>query len=295
MTIHGMYWSRYQGLMIESTVEKLIAQEVGFVGIRLTSGAGYIDPVWERNASMLRDTNILLSPWHFVTLDKPDAQYKNFIKQVEKFDHWRLPPWLDCEAFTQAGNFAFGVHELQAYPEARHTFASFKLASGDLHHAFSPDGQEFGLWSTFGLSYPSEATVDAIGRWLTAWMGGQQLLRTYPYPAIYTNEASGNKVFKTPTMKRYPLIVANWNTPGKPPLTSPAMPAVWKGAPWYRWQDGIVDGAPYGIDGQVDHQVWGDLYPFPGSPEPEPEPGAYIELTGTGSDGSKWAGRLTEA
>jgi hypothetical protein len=102
-------------------------------------------------------------------------------------------------------------------------------------------------------------------------MADQPALKSYKYPAIYTNQGSGNRIFKTASMSRYPLWVANWHSPNKPPLTEPALPAVWKGKLWYIWQDSIIDGAPYGINGQVDHDIWGSLFPFPGD-EPEPPP-----------------------
>ena len=241
--ILGTYLSRYQGKITAEAVGRMIGQNVRFIGIRLTSGAGYIDPTWEHNAAMLRDTSILLFPWHFVTTEAASAQHKNFMAQVEQFDRWRLPPGLDCEAYSSTIG---GLTAREAY----------------------------------GLAYPTEATVDAIGRWLTEWMASQDELAEYDYPAIYTNQSSGNKIFKTAAMARYLLWVANWHNPSKPPLTQPNKPKVWANVPHYIWQDAIIDGAPYGIQGQVSHELWGPLLPFPDDDEPEPPPDEdTIEMT----------------
>ena len=256
MSIHGTYLSAYQGPITDEAVEKLIANGIRFVGLRLTQGKGYVDPTWEHNAAMLQDTSILLLPWHFATTDSADKQYANFIAQVEKFDRWRLPPGLDCEAYTsRIPSDTMAVRE-----------------------------------SIYGLAYPTEATIDAIGRWLTQWMAGQPALKDYVYPAIYTNAGSGNVIFKTKSMKRYLLWVANWHSPNKPPLEKPYLPAVWAGTPWYIWQDLIIDGAPYGIKGQISREWWGPLLPFPGD-EPTPPPVSDYEMT-LKQNGQIYAGKL---
>lgn len=290
---HGLYLSAYQGKLTTEARDKLIAQDVDFVGLRTTSGAGYVDPTWEHNAAMLRDSGILLFPWHFTTTDDATKQYLNFSKQFAKFDKWRLPPAQDCEGYTSVAGQIFSLSELQSQPAARLVYQWHVLGTGGIRIAISPEGYKAGVWQEYTLSYPTEATIDAIGRWLTVWMAAQPALAKYVYPVIYTNVASGNRIFKTASMKRYPLWVANWNTPGKPPLTQPAIPTVWAGKPWYIWQDGIVDGKPYGIDGQVDHDIWGSLFPFPGDEPPPPPPVEDTAMT-LKLDGQNYAGKLQE-
>lgn len=139
---------------------------------------------------------------------------------------------------------------------------------------------------------PTEAVVDSIGRMLSVWMKTIPAMAGYPYPAIYTNPASGNAIFKTAKMNRYPLWIAHWHGPTVP-LTKPTLPKVWTGKPWYVWQDEVVSGAQYGIpDADVDHDLWGPLMPFPGEPLPPPPAVRMIALTGKGKDGEDWTGKM---
>ena len=294
MSVEGLYLSRYQGEITAEAVGQMIGKKVGFVGIRLTSGAGYVDQTWEHNAAMLRDTSILLFPWHFVTTDDASKQCKNFLTQAEKFDRWRLPPALDCEGYTSVAGVIYSESELATLQKAREQFLVGAMLDGGQKFGLLPN-EKMAVWDTYDLAFPTEATIDVMGRWLTVWMVGQPALAKFMYPAIYS-ACWCSKIFKTAAMKRYLGWWASWNTQGKPPLTEPCIPSVWKGTPYYIWQDGIIDGQPYGIPGQVSHEVWGPLLPFPNDDEPEPPPDDkdYIDLVGAGADGSKWAGRLTE-
>jgi len=137
----------------------------------------------------------------------------------------------------------------------------------------------------------TEAIVDSIGRKLTSWMEDQEDVAAYKYPTIYTNNGMGNAIFKSKSMARYPLWIAHWPGPSVP-LTKPTLPSVWKGGPYFIWQDKVLpSGAEYGVPGALDHDVWGTLYPFPDAP---PQKRA-LSLTGTGKDGAKWTGKMEVA
>lgn len=252
MTIVGLDLSKWQGTITAATVAAMKAQGVQFCGVRVSSGAGYQDPQAFNSARLLQAGGIMVYPYHFTTNDNAADQYNWFVYCMGNIE-WDLPPALDCEAFTATGYGEVVSHDL-----------------------------------VFNLSYPSEAIVDSIGRSLTALMATRPKWKPYVYPTIYTNYSSGNIIFKTASMSRYSLWVANWN------VEKPLKPNVWKGTKYMIWQDAVVDGTPYGIAGKVDHDVWGDLFPFPGAPIPPPPEQDYIDLVGTSKDGSKWAGRLTE-
>ena len=130
-----------------------------------------------------------------------------------------------------------------------------------------------------------------MGRSLTQWMTTQPSLVDFVYPSVYTNASSGNKIFTSATMSRYLLWVANWNSPGKPPLATPSKPAVWRDTPHYVWQYAVQDGSDFGDPGtQYDRDRWGTLMPFPGD-EPPPPDDDVIEVT-IKQDGKIYTGTL---
>ena len=257
MTVIGLEISKWQGMLTAATVANMKTQGVRFVGVKVSQGSGYEDPLWRFSVPLLKAAGILVYPYHFVTTDRADLQFSWFASLISHPDlDWDLPPAMDCEAYTP-------VSRLPLKDVVSHEI----------------------VWS---LTYPTEATVDVIGRNLTDWMLSRPKLVPYKYPMIYTNASSGNVIFKTASMSRYSLWVANWGA------TTPLLPNVWKGKKYIIWQDNVVDGRPYGIDGKVDHNLWGELFPFPGEPTPPPPGQDTIDLSGVGKDGSKWSGRLTE-
>ena len=133
-------------------------------------------------------------------------------------------------------------------------------------------------------TFPTQAIVDVMGRKLTDWMKTQPKLAAYPYPAIYTNPSYGNKIFTDKIMGRYLLWIAHWR------VEEPRPPTVWTGQSYFIWQDGVVEGAPYGIVGQVDHDVWGPYMPFPGSQPATNEMVATLKYP----DGSVFQGMVKE-
>ena len=135
----------------------------------------------------------------------------------------------------------------------------------------------------------TEALVDGIGRKLTSWMEDQEDVAAYKYPTIYTNNGMGNAIFKSKSMARYLLWIAHW--PRTVPLTKPTLPSVWKGGPYFIWQDKVLpSGAEYGVPGALDHDVWGTLYPFPDAPQKR-----TLSLSGLGKNGEKWTGKMEVA
>jgi len=270
MKIQGLDFSHWQGKLTIEGVGRMIGAGVRYLYVKATQGAGYIDDAFEHNVMMLQNTGLALGAYHFVTNEDAGKQWANFKKQLVKFT-WQLPPALDCEAFTSVVGEIYSVRELQMYPT---TLAAVTIArdimgidDGRLKAVVSPDGDTLGVYTSYALSYPSEAIIDAIGRQATIWMATQPTLKDYVYPAIYTNCGSGNKIFKTKAMARYLLWVANWN------VDAPCIPNVWKGVPYYIWQDYVErDGTIYGLppNTPVDHDVWGPLLPFPSEPTPPP-------------------------
>jgi len=307
MTIVGLDISRWQSTITAATVAAMRAQGVRFCGVKVSQGSSYEDPQWRNSVQLLQAGGIIPYPYHFVTTDRADLQYSLFSRLISQVE-WRLPPALDCEAYTAtASGQVFSLRDLRnplaqmsiidsdygyAYDGDSRTYMG-ERESDRLLAAVSPDGSQVWLGSIYTLTYPTEAIVDAIGRNLTTWMQARPALAPYQYPAIYTNASSGNVIFKSASMSRYPLWVANWN------VTKPLLPTVWKGKTWYIWQDAVVAGEPYGIAGKVDHDVWGELFPFPVTPEPEPEPEPdpgqrTIHVEMKDSDGSEWSGTLYE-
>jgi hypothetical protein len=139
-----------------------------------------------------------------------------------------------------------------------------ELRYGNINQA-----EAYKMGEILGYSYPTEAVVDVMGMRLAGFQG-------FPQPVIYTNPASGNKIFKTKSMKKYPIMIAHWGVP------SPTLPVVWQGEEYYSWQDGVYAGDPYGVVDKVDHQWWGKKVPFPGDvtpPPPPPPPPVEEEMT----------------
>lgn len=233
--ILGIDVSRWQGELSDATVIRMIQAGIQFAYVKASQGSGSQDPCFEHNVMVLQASGMAVGAYHFVTNDNASQQYDNFLGQLGKFTAWGLPPALDCEAYTSV--------------------------AGSIRD------------TVYGLAYPTQAIVDAMGIKLTAWMGTQPSLDDYDFPAIYTNQSSGNKIFTSATMARYLLWIANWNSPGKPPLVAPNKPAVWKNVPHFIWQYAVKDGADFGDPGtQYDRDRWGTLMPFPDDDEPEPPP-----------------------
>ena len=179
-----------------------------------------------------------------------NGQYDNFLGQLGKFT-WTLPPALDCEAYTSV--------------------------AGSIRD------------TVYGLAYPTQAIVDAMGIKLTAWMKTQPSLSGFVYPSIYTNASSGNRIFTSQTMSRYLLWIANWTT-----NPVPAKPAVWKNTPHFIWQYAVEYGIDFGDPGtQYDRDRWGPLMPFPDDePEPPPPDEDSIEVTIKTNDNKIYTGTL---
>jgi lysozyme len=243
------------------------AAGVRFVYIKATQGTTHKDPRFAANMAGAKSAGLLRAPYHFTTTDDAAKQFALFTQVIESYD-FELPPAMDCEYYNSYTGEPILGYRLEVPP-----------LTAELSKA------------AFG-AIPTEAIVDSLGRKLSAWMKTIPAMAGYPYPVIYTNQASGNAIFKTASMSRYPLWVASWHGPTVP-LTEPRLPKIWAGKPWYVWQDGIVDGPPYGIpDADVDHDLWGGLYPFPGEPLPPPPAKRTIELVGKGKSGEDWTGKM---
>ena len=234
VTIQGLDISHWQGLLTSESIIKMKSRNVEFVYLKFSQGVGFKDKYAESNARLLQDNGILIGPYHFTTSDNGITQYEWFVKCMGNFK-FDLPPAMDCEAYVQYGPNAISVRELQLY------------------------GDPQNLLDVYGISYPSREVIDVIGRRLKVWMAGFPKLSEFPQPVIYTNASSGNKIFDMSSVSwsKYLLWVAHWNA------DTPTLPYIWKGKGYLIWQDYVASGTPYGIDSQVDHNVWGTLVDFP--------------------------------
>jgi len=249
--IEGVDISKWQGALTDEIVLTMKAQGVRFAYVKASQGAASQDPQFANNVGCLQRGGVLVGAYHFVTNDDANNQYANFVSTMGGFA-WDLPPALDCEAFQEASREVRSVRD-----------------------------------TAYGLSYPSQAIVGSMAAKLAIWMSGQASLNAFTQPAIYTNCASGNRIFTQSAFSKYPLWVANWGA------TSPCIPAMWKGKAYYIWQDYVIkDASDYGlINTALDHDQWGSLYPFPeDEPEPPP-PGDTIEVT-IKQDGKIYQGTL---
>jgi GH25 family lysozyme M1 (1,4-beta-N-acetylmuramidase) len=247
--ISGHDISHWQGRLSQANIDKFKAAGDKFFQVKFSQGTGYRDPDARANTELLQSAGFKVGPYHFVTTDNAIAQYNWFAECVQgiQFD---LPPWMDVEYYNSASRLQSGQGEaeVEILTELRQARPAFTSR----------------LRAVFGATIPSESVVDSLGMRMTTWMLGQSKLGWAPFPAIYTNVGSGNAVFRSASMKRYLLVVANWG------VATPILPTIWKGQKWYIWQDKVEDGAPYGIAGQIDHDMWGELLPFPGDTPPPP-------------------------
>lgn len=295
----GLDKSRYQGDPTEEQVALQLEANVKYIVARTGQGAGYQDQTFPKNAAIYRN-KMEFTGYHFTTNDSPQAQCNNIFGVIESVggEVLTLPPALDCEGYTSYSGTDYLLRDLKIVLNTPLLYSQNLDASGMrpatgriLRFASNRRESIFQLVvaAVLGLTYPSEAVIDAIGRKLTTWMLSQPQLveRNYLYPMIYTNYSSGAHIFKTASMKRYYLWVANWG------VTTPLKPPVWKDEPYMIWQDGVVSGLPYGISGQVDHNLWGYLFPFPGgsstsaSPSPSVPPSNYVGKVTVALNGGK--------
>lgn len=276
MTIQGMDSSHWQGKFTSETIQKILSQNIRFAYVKFSQGAYVQDDEAFNNARVLQQGGIKVGAYHFTNNDNAAVQFQNFVTQMEDSElDFDLPPSQDCEAFTAINNREYTLSEVRHALLAPQMYGLMRIAPNkfNLLRLSTKNDTVFrmAVRSLYGLSYPSQAVVDSIGgtsdtKGLTAWMRTKSKLVPFDYPVIYTNASSGNKIFTSTKMNRYLLWVANWRTP------IPNLPAVWQGKPYFVWQYDVVNGIPYGIQGQLDVDSWGDAKPFPGGTPPPPPP-----------------------
>lgn len=288
--IEGLDISHWQGSLTIAKINKMLAKGIKFVGVKFSQGTYYKDSVAEHNTALLQSKGILVFPYHFVTVESGQDQY-DWFAQCTRNIQFDLPPAMDCEHYSEPSKCSankLGCEEGEVLPVLafRRNKIPLKNRLGDIVGAYL---------------IPSEATVDVIGTRMRQWMKLQPRLGIFSQPSIYTNVYSGNAIFKSPSMSKYGLWVANWG------VSTPYLPNIWVGKKYIIWQDDVIDGQPYGIDGDVDHNVWGKLYDFPGgttppqpssSPSPSPSPSQpppsndYFDVVATHSSGKIYRGRV---
>ena len=109
----------------------------------------------------------------------------------------------------------------------------------------------------------NQSIVDSMGMNLTTWMLTKPKLVPFGYPVIYTSPGDGNTIFTSSKMARYNLWVANWK------VVTPYLPRVWSNEKYFVWQNKVDEGVSHGLpSGQIDHDLWGLKFPFPGTTPP---------------------------
>ena len=280
----GLDISHWTGKLTDEAIQKIIAHGIRFVGVKFSQGTGYKDDVAEYNTAKLQAAGVLVFPYHFATNADSNAQYNWFVRCMGSYQ-FDLPPAMDCEYYTAASNEALLLARAMGQQEAEvEVVKEFRYANPPLRTRM---GAVVGAYQI-----TNDKVVNQIGLALgNGWMRSQSKLAAYRWPDIYTNLASGNAIFKRDLMAKYNLWVAAWGA------RQPSLPNVWKAAGRYIiWQDGVVSGAPYGITGEVDHNRWGNLFPFPGDePPPPPSDLDYWDATLVSKDGKTiLKGRITE-
>ena len=234
---------------------KARAAGISGVYIKVSQGASFIDKAAAEHHDSAKAAGLLVGCYHFCTNDDANKQFSNYAGAADRVGSWDLPPALDCEAYTSYQGEIYSEKEIYlGYPLSMDVVLALQYREWDTIEVYNEK-----LLQVYSLTYPRSDIIDSIGR---------KLLKHHLNVAIYTNQASGNRIFGTQTIfgKRYQLWVANWTS-----AAEPALPAAWKGKPWMNWQKGVVDGAQYGVTGKVDYNEWGTALPWPGNEEP-PEP-----------------------
>jgi GH25 family lysozyme M1 (1,4-beta-N-acetylmuramidase) len=252
---------------------------VKFAYIKAGQGASHRDSLTAYHRAGARAAGIKVGAYHFVTQDNALKQAENFRGVMMELGDWDLPPAMDCEPYTSYQGDTVSLRELMTYAFPRAGIsgvtgsATHSVEDADsviIHPYVRAEGERF------DLSYPTEPIIDVIGLRLINWYGSA---------VIYTNPASGNRIFTKPIIgERYPLWIAHWGA------NPPVMPKVWKGRQFLAHQMGVVDGAEYGVRREVDLDHWGKLRPFPGSPQPPPDDD-YLDCRVTTNSGV-YSGRL---
>lgn len=234
-----------------------LASKVQGIYIKFSQNIDYKDPKAQEHYANARSVGLKVGAYHFVTNNDGIKQYKQFVKCMGDLQ-FQLAPMMDCEAYTSI-NASYKMVELPTnrnylVTEIEQEYPVLELRYGNINQAESEKMGEL-----LGYTYPTEAVVDVLGMRLAGFQGFSQ-------PIIYTNPSSGNKIFKSKSMKKYPIMIAHWG------VSKPTLPTVWKDEEYYSWQDGVYNGDPYGVLDKVDHQFWGNKVPFPGEPTPPPPP-----------------------
>lgn len=244
----------------QSPIDWRKAKAAGISGayIKVSQGASFIDKAAAEHHDSAKAAGLLVGAYHFCTNDDANKQFANYAGAADRIGSWDLPPALDCEAYTSYGGNIYGLNEFKEFLLPPMSLEVVFCDEHEFH--IGPAGARF-TNAILGISYPSSAIIDSIGRKLLPYHNN--------LVAIYTNQSSGNKIFGNQTIfgKRYQLWVANWTS-----AAEPALPAAWKGKPWMNWQKGVVDGAEFGVTGKVDYNEWGASLPWPGNEEPPAPP-----------------------
>lgn len=267
--------SHWQG----SSIDWRKMKEAGIAGvyIKLTQGELHKDILAAQHYANAQMVGILTGGYHFTTNDPAGLQVDNYLQTKAAIgDKWTLPDWQDCEAYTSYQGETMSVYELKEYVLKPDPFAILSenedlLTIARKHYTLAPDedfGSKVEICEVF---YPSYTIVDSIGR----------QLNKIAKSAIYTNPASGNRIFGNRTIfgERYYLSLAHWY------VSKPTPPVAWKGKDLLNWQRGVVDGKQYGIPGQVDYNEWQTAMPWPANPVPPP-PQSESVVRFTMNDGS---------
>lgn len=234
---------------------KFSAQYDGFL-IKATQGSDYKDPAFESHMAMALNTGKPVGAWHFLDNSNPLDQANNF-KSVTKGYNITYGIQIDCEAFTSVPSATCKrVYAIpDQYPPGE-IFPYVELRQHDVQ--VFPDKYTAAYEAYYGLEWPTLQNLDAVGRYISGYMGFQ-------YPDIYSNPSTLYRLRCPKSMARYGLWVAHWG------VESPTVVFPW--TVWKLWQTGIVDGVPYGVEGDIDNNEWNPKNNWPwDNPNPPPPP-----------------------
>jgi len=233
-----------------------VASKISGIGIKFSQGNYYADPKAREHYENAGRVGLKRFPYHFVTKDK--GQYEWFMECTKGLT-FELAPMMDCEAYNTITT-ADQLMSLTNMPGMNGEFlkdVEKEYPVRELRYGNINEVEAYKMGEILGYTYPTEAIIDVMGRKLMGFQG-------FPMPVIYTNPASGNAIFKSPSMRKYLLHIAHWG------VKKPTLPKVWTGEDWYMWQDGVIEFD--GVQDKVDHNIWGKKVKFPEDTTPPPPP-----------------------
>jgi hypothetical protein len=205
------FWQGHAGKDFD--IEQMWQSGMRFVYLRAGQGL-FVDKCFLENYLAFRASghDWKLGAYWFVTVDNAIKQADLFILTTQgmQFD---LPLALDVEFYTIQPQYAVSEQGVEYVESTEYLpVEQFRYDSG----------WYVSLSALYSYSITTEAIVDVMARRLQGQQG-------WPQCVVYTNQYSGNTVFKSKVMSRLHLWIAHWPAKGQV-LTRPSLPVIWKAA-----------------------------------------------------------------